>query len=62
MVARLRGIHHYASGDTVTAYFPIAKLFRFDADGNTLSSDNSSDSHLSIKVSQSKHSKVPANG
>jgi glycerol transport system ATP-binding protein len=62
MVARLRGIHHYASGDTVTAYFPIAKLFRFDADGNTLSTDNSSDSHLSIKVSQSKHSKVPANG
>ncbi|MBL4670842.1 MAG: ABC transporter ATP-binding protein [Arenicella sp.] len=57
IVARLRGIHHYQTGDTVRAYFPQAKLFRFDADGNTLGSKKPS-----FEATQSKHSKVPANG
>jgi glycerol transport system ATP-binding protein len=59
MVARLRGVHHYDSGDKVTAYFPIAKLFRFDADGNTLGANNSS---ISSDATNAKQSKVLANG
>jgi glycerol transport system ATP-binding protein len=57
IVARLRGIHHYQTGDTVRAYFPQAKLFRFDADGHILDPKKSS-----VEAVQGKHVKGVANG
>ncbi|MFT6408175.1 MAG: glycerol transport system ATP-binding protein [Arenicella sp.] len=52
LIARLRGVHQHQSGDLVTAYFPQSKLFRFDADGNTLDTVVNSSSASSTNGSE----------
>jgi len=57
IVARLRGIHQYQTGDIVKAYFPQTKLFHFDVDGNTINFDKPV-----AGVRQSDHSEVLISG
>lgn len=54
IIARLRGVHRFESGDTVTVYLPQAKLFHFDTQGDTLVD--------TVNEKTSNHSRTAKNG